>query len=260
MANGDSEKAKENFNLLLKEFPGSQYAKRSQLNIALVYYNNKQDELALAQFKKVIGTYPGTPEAAEALNSVKNIYISNGKPDDYFAYVKNIPNASVSTGAQDSITYEAAEQRYLKGNFDDAARDFDKYLTQFPNGAYKLNATFYKAECDYRNKNYSQSLTGYENIISEPANIYTEKSLAKAAALHYNGKEYTKAITYFLRLEATAELRENVLAAQTGLMRSYYSQPNYNEAIAYAKKLINGEKVSNDIVSEAHLTYGRSAL
>ncbi len=260
MANGDSEKAKENFNLLLKEFPGSQYAKRSQLNIALVYYNNKQDELALAQFKKVIGTYPGTPEAAEALNSVKNIYISNGKPDDYFAYVKNIPNASVSTGAQDSITYEAAEQRYLKGNFDDAARDFDKYLTQFPNGAYKLNATFYKAECDYRNKNYSQSLIGYENIISEPANIYTEKSLAKAAALHYNGKEYTKAITYFLRLEATAELRENVLAAQTGLMRSYYSQPNYNEAIAYAKKLINGEKVSNDIVSEAHLTYGRSAL
>ncbi len=260
MARNESEKARENFNQLLKEFPNSQYAKRSQLNIALIYYNNKQDDQALTQFKKVISTYPGTPEASESLNSIKNIYVSAGKPDDYFAYVKNIPNATVSTGAQDSITYEAAEQQYLKGNFDNASRDFEKYLSQFPNGAYKLNAGFYKAECDFRNKNYPQALTGYEAIISEPVNIYTEKSLAKAAGLHYNNQEFSKAIEYFKKLEEIAELRENTLNAQTGLMRSYYNQSNYSEAINYARKLLNSEKVSNDILTEAHLTYGRSAL
>lgn len=260
MTSGDDSKARENFSIILREYPNSQYAKKAQLNIALTYYNAKQDEQALEQFKKVITNYPGTPEATEALTSVKNIYVADGKPEEYFAYVKNIPNATVSTGAQDSITYEAAEQRYLKGNFEDAARDFSKYLSQFPNGIYKLNATFYKAECDYRNKNYTEALSGYETIIAAPSNIFTEKSLSKAASINYSSKEFTKAIEQYGRLEQLADLRDNILSAQTGLMRSYDQTANHDQAILYAQKLINGEKVSNEIIQEAHLTWGRSAM
>lgn len=260
MTAGDVTKARDNFSTLLREFPNSQYARKAQLNIALTYYNNKQDNEALEQFKKVISNYPGTPEATEALNSVKNIYVSDGKPDEYFSYVKNIPNASVSSGAQDSITYEAAEQRYLKSSFDEAARDFNKYLQQFPNGAYRLNATFYKAECDYRNKNYTEALTGYESIIGEQSNIFTEKSLAKAASINYGNKNYSKAIEQFTKLEQNADMRDNILAAQTGLIRSFYFNKNYDQAIVYAQKLINGEKVSNETMNEAHLVWGRSAM
>ncbi|MBL7922609.1 MAG: tetratricopeptide repeat protein [Bacteroidia bacterium] len=260
MTKGESDKARENFSLLLREYPNSQYAKRSQLNIGLIHYNDQQDELALEQFKKVISTYPGTPEATEALTSVRNIYVSDGKPDLYFAYVKNIPNASVSTGAQDSITYEAAEQRYLRSNFDEASKDFEKYLQQFPNGAYRLNATFYKAECDYRNKNFGEALKGYEIVSAESKNIYTEKSLLKAAEINFNNKAYQKAIEQYSRLEQMAELRDNILAAQAGLMRASYHFANYGQATAYAQKLIDGEKVSNELVAEAHLIFGRAAL
>lgn len=260
MSKGDGAQAQTNFNSLLREFPGSQYAKRAQLNIGLIYYNDKQDEKALEQLKKVISTYPGSPEATEALTSVKNIYVEDGKPDEYFAFVKNVPNASVSIGAQDSITYQVAEQRYLKSNFEDAAKDFNKYLTQFPNGAYRLNATFYMAECNYRNKNFSDALQGYEVIIAEPKNIYSEKSLLKAGNINFNNKEYPKAIQHFSALEQIAELRDNIHSAQTGIMRSSYFIANYGQAIAYAKKLIEGEKVSNELIAESHLIYGRSAM
>jgi TolA-binding protein len=260
MTAGESVTATENFNQLLKEYPNSQYARRAMLNIGLIYFNEKQDNKALEQFKKVIQQFPGTPEAAEALNSVKNIYVADGRPDDYFAYVKNIPNASVSTGAQDSITYEAAEQRYLKGNFENAAQDFEKYLQQFPKGAYRLNATFYKAECDYRNKNYTTALAGYETITAEPSNIYTEKSLLKAGGIHFNNKDFNKAIVAFRKLEDQGELRDNILSAQTGLMRAYFAEKKFDESIQYAQKLINGEKVSKETIAEAHLTYGRAAM
>ena len=260
MQKGDGEAARSNFTLLLKDFPGSQYAKKAQLNIGLIYYNDKEDDKALENLKKVISTYPGTPEATEALTSVKNIYVGNGRPDDYFAFVKNIPNASVSIGAQDSITYEAAEQRYLKSNFEDASKDFDKYLQQFPNGAYRLNATFYKAECDYRNKNFTAALIGYESISGESKNIYSEKSLLKAGNINFNTKEYKKAIEQYAKLEQIADQRDNLIYAATGIMRSSYQIANYNQAIAYANKLINGEKVSNELIAEAHLITGRSAM
>ncbi|MBK9638937.1 MAG: tetratricopeptide repeat protein [Bacteroidetes bacterium] len=230
------------------------------MNIGLIYYNDKQDDKAIEQLKKVISTYPGSPEAAEALTSVKNIYVEDGKAEEYFAFVKNIPNASVSIGAQDSITYQVAEQRYLKSNFEDAAKDFNKYLTQFPDGAYRLNATFYMAECNFRNKNFAEALKGYETISAEPKNIYTEKSLLKAGNINFNNKDYSKAIQQYSALERDADMRDNIQFAQVGIMRSSYFLANYGQAIAYAKKLIDGEKVSNELISESHLIYGRSAM
>lgn len=260
MTKGESAKAIENFQSLLREFPSSQYAVKSQLNIGLIYFNDQQDEQALTQFKKVVSTYPGTPEATEALSTIKTIYVTDGKSDDYFAYVKTVPNASVSTGAQDSITYEAAEQRYLKSNFEEAAKGFEKYLTQFPNGAYRLNATFYKAECDYRNKNFVPALQAYEQIIAEPRNIYTEKSLAKAGQINLLNKDYAKAGAQFERLESIADLRDNIVAAQAGIMRASFAENKYEKALEYSRKLSSSEKISNELMNEARLTAGRSAM
>lgn len=260
MTLGNTDNARTLFSQLLKEFPSSQYAKKAQLNIGLLYYNNKQDEEALENFKKVISNYPGSSEAAEALSSVKNIYVSDGTPDKYFDYVKTVSNVSVSVEAQDSITYEAAEQRYLAQKFDDASIAFTKYLQQFPNGAFKLNATFYKSECDYRSSKFEEALTGYEAIIEQPKNIYTEKSLLKAGNINFKNNLYEKSIAQFSKLEQIADLKDNVVNAQTGLMRSYYRTQKYDQAITYAQKLIAGDKVSNEIIAEAHLTYGRCAL
>ena len=260
LAQGNDEEAKKSFNDIIKNYPSSAYSKRALVNVGLIYYNDKQDEQALATYKQVITQYPGSNEASEALTGVKNIYVNSGRPNEYFDYVKTVPNASVSTGAQDSITYEAAEQRYLKGNFDDAAKDFESYLTNFPNGAFRLNATFYKAESDYRNKNNEAALTGYEYIVTQPRNVYTEKSLSKAAYIQFKSQQYDKAITNYQKLEQIADLRDNIIAAQAGLMRSYYLTDKFNESITYAQKLIAGNKVPNEIISEAHLTYARSAM
>ncbi len=260
LAQGNSEEAKKSFNEIIKNYPSSNYSKRALVNIGLIYYNDKQDELALTTYKQVITTYPGSNEASEALTGVKNIYINSGRPNEYFDFVKTVPNASVSTGAQDSITYEAAEQRYLKGNFDDAAKDFENYLTQFPNGSFRLNATFYKAESDYRSKNNEAALAGYEYIIEQPRNVYTEKSLLKAAYIQFKAQQYEKAIPNYSKLEQIADLRDNIVSAQAGLMRSYFLTAKYDQSITYAQKLIAGDKVSNEIINEAHLTYGRSAM
>lgn len=260
MSTGNNEKAIGFFNQLNKEYPNSSYNSKALLNTALIHFNSKEDEEALTAYKQVITKYPGTNEASEALTGVRNIYVSNGNPDDYFAYLKTVPNASVSTGTQDSITYESAEQRYLKGNFDEAAADFKKYLDQFPNGAFRMNAVFYKSECDFRNKKYDDALAGYSEIVDAPKNIYTEKSLAKAGAIEFYKKNYENAIKHYRKLEETADMLDNILAAQTGLMRSYQLTAQNDQAILYAQKLLANEKVEKEIAVEAHLIIGRASI
>ncbi|MFM7015603.1 MAG: tetratricopeptide repeat protein [Bacteroidota bacterium] len=260
MTLGNSNEAKKLFNDLLSEFPNSVYAKKAQLNIGLICFNNNEDDDALGIFKKVVSNYPGSPEAAEALATIKSIYISNGTPDKYFEYAKTVSNVSISEGAQDSITYEAAEQQYLNQKFDEAKASMTKYLSQFSNGIFKLNATFYIAECDYRANKLNEALIGYETIVDQPKNIFSEKSLLKAGNINYKNKSYEKAIAHYVKLEQTADLRDNIIYAQTGLMRSYFKNKMYDQSILYAQKLLSSDKVSNEIIAEAHITNGRCAL
>jgi TolA-binding protein len=252
--------AEEIFRRVIRESPNSEYAKKSLLKIALIQYNQKQDEKALTTYKDVVKKYPSTPEAAEALTGIRNIYVSNGNPQAYFDYVKNISAFSVSTGAQDSITYEAAEQLYLKGDHKNASANFKNYLEKFPNGYFVLNASFYKAESDYRNKDYAGALEGYNYVIDKPRNLFTEKSLLKAATILFENKKYDEALVNYNKLEEAADFRDNVIEAQAGQMRCHFRKGNFDSCITFARKLLEGEKVPNELITEAHLLLARSAM
>ena len=95
---------------------------------------------------RVIEDYPATSESAEALVGLKNVYVEAGDVRSYFDYVEGLSNVSVSASAQDSITFEAAEMLYAKGEHARAISAFGEYLQNFPQAVFKLSAHFYKAE------------------------------------------------------------------------------------------------------------------
>ena len=260
MAMGNEDDAATSFTKVITSYPTSPYVKKSLLNKGLIYYNNKNDAQALETFKQVISKYPSTPESAEALNQVKNIYVAQGTPNAYFDYVKKIPNSSVSSGAQDTITYEAAEQRYMKGDVKSSGKDFAEYLSRFPDGAFVLNATFYKAESDYAAKDYETALKGYEVVNQSAKNLFTERSLVKSSAIYYSRKQYDLALASYLRLESNADYADNQLIALAGIMRSNDKLKKCAEAGAYAEKILNNDKSDQTVISEAHVIKARCAM
>jgi TolA-binding protein len=248
------------YSKLISGYPTSPYIKKSLLNKGLIYFNNKNDDKAIETFKQVVTKYPSTPESVEALNQIKNIYVAQGNPNAYFDYVKKIPNNSVSSGAQDSITYEAAEQRYMKGDYKNAGSDFAQYLSRFPNGSFVLNATFYKAECDYAAKDYATALKGYEIVTGATKNLFTERSLLRSSAIYYSQKNYEQALSAYQRLESNADYADNLIVAQTGIMRCNDKMKNCTNAMAYAEKLINNDKADQTIQIEARIIKARCAM
>ena len=260
MIAGENEKAQANFKKLINDFPTSSYVKKAMLGEALVYYNDKDDEKAKATFKSVIEKYPSTSESKEALAQLKNIAVGQNKVDEYLDYVKNVPNADVSVAGQDSLVYESAELRYTQGNCDDAIKDMDSYLQKFPSGFFRVNANYYKSDCLFRNKQYDAALTGYEFVIAQAKSSFTEKSLLNAGIINYKLKQYDKALTDFEHLESTAEVKDNILAAQAGQMRCNFKLNQFDKTISNAEKIISSEDADKDLINEAHLLSGKSSL
>jgi tetratricopeptide (TPR) repeat protein len=62
------------------------------------------------------------------------------------------------------------------------------------------------------------------------------------------------------RLEEEASFPQNVIFAQSNLMKAYYQLNKYSDAVAYAEKVLNQGVVDAKIKSDANLIIARSAI
>lgn len=256
---GNYSEAMRNFQRIIKDYPSSSYMRKAELGEALVYYNTNEDDKAMAAYKNIVKKYPNTSESKEALMQIKNISVAQNKVDDYVSYVKDVPEADVSDDSQDSLTYEAAELNYTRGNCNEAIADFDRYLERFPNAIFRINANYYKADCLYRSKQYDQSLAGYEFVIAQPKSQFTERSLLNAAAINFSNKNYERALAQYEVLETNAEVKDNITAAMVGQMRAAFQLKDYSKAQTAAQKIL-GASSDKDLANEAHLISGKCYL
>jgi len=248
------------YDQLLSEFKNGSYAAKAILRQGLIYYNAQKDEQAITKFKKIAAEYPRTPEALEAVATTRLIYVDNGKVDEYATWVRTLDFVEVSDADLDNDTYEGAEKQYLQNNVKQAITSLSSYVAKFPNGIHALKANFYLAQSYYADGLETNSISNYEYVISKSRNEYTEQSLARLCEIHLKKDDFVKAIPVLKRLETEADFPQNVTFAQANLMRAYYDQLDYPNAVIYADKVLSNPKTDNKVKSDAQIIVARSAI
>ena len=248
------------YDQLLAEFKNGSFASKAILRQGLVYYNGQKDDLAIAKFKKVAAEYPRTPEALEAVSTARLIYMDNGKVEDYAAWVKTLDFVEVSDADLDNDTYEVAEKQFLQNNTKQAIATLSSYVSKFPNGIHALKANFYLAQSYYADGLESNAIPNYEYVVSKPRSEFTEQSLARLCEIHLKKDDFNKAVPVLQRLETEADFPQNVTFAQANLMRAYYDQKEYPNAVVYADKVLANPKTDNKIKSDAQIIVARAAI
>ena len=258
LLNDDQEMALKFYNIFLLKYPNSSYAKEALLKIGVINYNLSNEEAALESLDKVLKNYPGTSESRDALLTIKNIYVNQNRVDEYFKYVKQNTKLSISTVEQDSITFYAAEARYMEADCQAAIPAFEAYLDKFPNGLFTLTANYYLADCQLRSGSMWKALPYYEYVAKQPKSQYTEVALLNVANIAFNIKNYAKSNEYFNKLAETSEIDANILQASVGVMRTWYLLENYSNTIQSATNLLQNERLTNELREEANYLIAKS--
>ena len=248
------------YDQLLTEFKKGSYASKSILRQGLIYYNTEKDDLAIAKFKKVAAEFPKSPEALEAVSTARIIYVDNGKVDEYATWVRTLDFVSVTDAELDNDTFEAAEKQFLQNNTKQAIAGFSSYVSKFPNGNHALNANFYLAKSYYADGLESNSVINYEYVISKSRNEFTEQALARLAEIHIKSNDNTKLVPILKRLEIEADFPQNITFAQANLMKTYYEQKDYVNAVLYADKVLSNPKTDDKVKSDAQIIIARAAF
>lgn len=249
-----------NYKELINKFPQSILVNRTLIQLGLVYYNINDFQSSINYYKQVVERAPNSPETQAALTGIKNNFIETNNVDAFVDYTRKLGSGiQISVNEQDSLTYRSAERLYMAKDRK-AKEQFEKYLAQFPNGIFTLNSRFYLSEMLYNDGEYSKAIVGYEYVISQADNYFTETSLNKAAGLHYNSENYQKALGMFEKLKKISSSSNNSLNANTGIMRCSFKMANYQASIESASEILNSDRVSDLLKREINYVLAISNL
>ncbi len=245
-------------NNVIKATDNASLKPQAYLKLGTAYYNLNNNTEAIKQYNTLIAQYPNSQEAGDALDNVKVLYIEQGKPDEYAAFMRKA-GKPISMDTEDSLTYAAAENQYVNGNPSAALNAFGNYLQKFPDGVYAIDASFYRGEIYNSKKDWKNALGGYEFVAANAPNKYAEKAILNAARIYFfELKDYTKAETYFKQLNQEASTQENKLEAMRGLLRSQYQLQKWTEAVSNAKELTTAKGSSSDDKALASMAIAKS--
>lgn len=231
---------------------------KALMGLGLSYYNTNQNKPALENYLKLVDQYPESPEADEAMDNIKNIYVEEGKPNEYVDLMKKT-GKDVSNDEADSLNYNAAVIKLNAGKTKEAVEGFNNYIAQYPDGSFTLDAYYQVAEIYDKNKDWENALRGYEYISKKGVSKYFDRASSEAARINYfELKDYAGAKRYFEMIIKNASSEASQLDALRGLVRCYNLLKDYVNANEAAQKLLDKKGINNDDKAIALLVLGKS--
>lgn len=257
----DNQNAHIAYNRLIEKHPNSVFIPKALVRQGLLYYNENENDKALEKFKKTASQFPNSPDAFEAVANARNIYIDNGKLNEYVSWIKDLKFINVTDSDIDNTTFAVAEKKYFESkDGNDIIKALSKYTIAFPDGIHKLKANYYLADILFKVKEFNKAIAYYQNVLEEEQNEYSEDSLAKLAQIFLEKDQFNDAIPVLDRLEQEAYTTENVLFAQSNLMKGYFETAAYEQAVEYAKKILSRNKLDNKLKSDAQIIIARASF
>ena len=240
------------FSNLYQHYPEHPMGRKSALEMGMLYNQQDQIDAAIHSYQLVVKNYPGTDEARLALRDLKGIYVDGNRVDEYAAFTAQLPGQmQLNVSEQDSLTYIAAERSYMRGEKAVAQRSLERYLQQYPQGAFALQSHYYLCLLGLEQKTEELFLSHASALLSYPTNDYTEEMLLQRATILFNRKAYTDALADYQRLQALASTASNRQTAALGMLRCNVLLSDASQTIASANLLLSEAKLAPEVQTEA---------
>lgn len=232
---------------------------KALLKLAYAYQESGDNKNAADNYKKYLNSYPAASDRATAIDALRNLYITMGRPQDFDAFAKENDLPDIGVAALDKTYYDAAENEYADDNYTKAIGLFKNYLDKYPNGLSAIKAKYYLAESYYQTGSKDSASLLYKDVVDEGWNEFSENAAERAASIAMDHKDYDGAKKYYNVLLQNAIQPDNLQQAYQGLMKTSFETKDYDKCIAYADTLNDMPQLAKDVQANIQL-YKAKAL
>ena len=188
----DSEKAIEEYQGIIRDYPDSYNAASAQYAIATIYRDLEDYDRALAAYRKVVTDYPKSRLASLAQDSIGDIYKYNFKDyqraiEEYRKVVENYPRSEEADYAQYTI---GSLYWWRLKDYAQAIKEYQKLIENYPNSNWAPLAQSAIGDIYYRNLNQKeQAIKSYQQVIKRyPKSDQAKETQDRINSLKAEGK------------------------------------------------------------------------
>lgn len=238
------------------KYPKSEEARQALLQSALIYMNTGDNDKAISAYKTLIEEYSGSNEAKVAMEDLKNYHIQQGDIEPYAEYIKRIKGEEVYSNIQmDSLTYYAAENAFLQSPSEKSVNQLKNYISKYPTGTFKANASFYVGQYGYNNNNFAEARLYFENVLVSKNVMLLEETLHTLATIEELDRNYDKAYQYYTHLITEYPTTQLGKEAQSSIVRVLSLGGKNNDVITTATNILSN---NSDIPNIEEVRYYRA--
>lgn len=247
---------------LLKNHPNSNISAKAGVLLGQIYYNTNNSNKAIEAYKQVVEKHKNSEEAQTSIQSLEGIYRDLNDISGYANYVNSLGSGVViSPSRQDSLTYLAAENVFMKGRPAEAVTSMRKYLQQYPNGQFTGDAHYYLGAAAYDSNDRTTALSEFQYAIKAGSSKNLNKALALSADIQLQQGNTQAAYNSYKQMERSAVSGDDRSLALLGILKTGAIIGNKeNETIATANQLIANPKTSPEVLSDAYLYRAKAYL
>jgi len=257
----DGERAKADLQAMLQKYPRSSYVPRALTTIGLIDYNANRDDEAVTSFKRVVQEYSSSDEAKTSLKQIEKIYTDKGDAQTFINYAGTTAIGNYSTSDQENIMFTAANNLYLRNDWQGTVSAINAYFDKFPTKQlFEKQARFIRAQSLVNLQRYDEAVVDYNVILNDWTSAYTEKSLISMAKLYMAQKKYNDAIVFLKKLETNSEYKADYNFAINNLLASYAQINMPDDVLNYVKLVRENEKSAQEDKFKTGLYAGRAYL
>ncbi len=252
--------AVEGLTQLINENGSSRFLPYAYMRRAASFYNLKQYDKTISDYRAVLTQFPTHPVAQQVLLPLQEVLGIAGRGAEFENYLTEFKKANPENKNLEVVEFESAKNLYFDQQYQKAIAVFISFLNVYPESAKAHDVKYYMAESYYRLRDFDKSLPIYIELSSDPTFNLLNKVVARIAEIHFKQAKYDQAIVSFQRAEKLASNKKELYAAWSGLMESYYLLTQYDSVNTYANLIIEKGNVNAGAQNKASLYLGKSAM
>ncbi|HEU5290773.1 MAG TPA: tetratricopeptide repeat protein, partial [Cyclobacteriaceae bacterium] len=257
---GNYQTAADGFSQLINENTSTRFLPYAYMRRAASFYNLKQYDKTINDYRAVLTQFPTHPVAQQVLLPLQEVLGIAGRGAEFETYLAEFKKANPGNKDLEVVEFESAKNLYFDQQYQKAITSFTAFSNTYPESAKIPDVKYYTAESHFRLSVLDKALLIYTELSNDPTFSLWNKVIGRIAEIQFKQGKYDQAIVSFHRVEKIAASKKEFYTAWSGLMESFFLLAKYDSVDAYANMIIQKGNVNAGAQNKASLYLGKSAM
>ena len=248
------------FTKLIQDKPNSSLVPAALLKRAIAYGNLQQYDPAVADYKRILSDFGDSEQAKSALLGIQNTLNDAGRPEEFSQVLGEYKKGNPGSTDVERVQFENAKNIYSNEKYAQAIQSLLAFMEEYPASPGTNEARYYLAESYRQTNDPANALRYYNLIVTDNRSDFLVRAATRAAELETKQKNYPRAVRNYQVILNKADDKAAQVAAQLGLMDTYFVYPKVDSAAALAREVLAAGNVVPGAQNRAQLMLGKVAF